>query len=177
MNPENPYAAPKTSFTELLSGSCSRDGKSVYVPAGHDLPPRCIVCNAPAQMPIKERTMYWHSPWLYLLIFVNIFIYGLIALIVRKKSKVSPGYCAVHQAARRNQMYWLLTPSVGLMVLGVGLLWFEQGPLGLVAFVLSLLFLILALIFSRTIRPVRIDKEGAKYAGCKEPFLASLESP
>lgn len=175
MNAGNPYEAPGSSVTEPVGGECLRDGKYVYVPSGYDLPPRCIICNEAAQMPIKERTMYWHSPWLYLLIIVNILVYALIALIVRKKTKVSPGYCADHKAARQRKINWFLVPSILLMLGGTGLMVYGPDSLGVFVFVLGFLLLIPAIIASNTIRPIRIEKSGAKYNGCKEPFLSSLK--
>ena len=55
MNDRNLYAPPKAAITEVKAGQCTREGKSVLVQAGSDLPPRCIVCNAPAQQPVKAK--------------------------------------------------------------------------------------------------------------------------
>ena len=66
MNIENPYAPPKAASVIDDNQDCRREGKYVFVPKGRDLPPRCIICNGAAVVPVKQKTMYWHSPWLYL---------------------------------------------------------------------------------------------------------------
>jgi hypothetical protein len=175
VNTNNPYAAPKSSVTTATHSECRRDGKHAFVPTGSDLPPRCIVCNDAAQTPIKERTLYWHSPWLYLLVLVNLLIYAVIALIFRSKTKVSPGYCATHLAARQRKINWFRIPAFLLMLGGIGIMVVDEPSSGIIVVVLGFLLVIPAIIVSNTFRAVRIDKSGAKFSGCKEPFLASLE--
>lgn len=103
MNIENPYQPPRSRTEIDNSQDCRREGKYAFVSKGRDLPPRCIICNAEAVMPIKQKTMYWHSPWLYFLILINILIYAFIAIFVRKKTKVSPGYCKAHRSSQEKE--------------------------------------------------------------------------
>jgi hypothetical protein len=84
MSEQNIYAPPRVKMGEIRESECTRDGKHVIVPTGSDLPPRCICCNAPAELPAKSVKVYWHSSFYYLLIPVNILLYlsrdrGLIA--------------------------------------------------------------------------------------------------
>lgn len=174
MTIENPYQSPRSRTEMDNSQDCRREGKYAFVPKGRDLPPRCIICNAEAATPIKQKTMYWHSPWLYFLILLNILIYAFIAIFVRKKTKVSPGYCKAHRSARRKKIYSFLGGSL-LFVCGGMFLVANQEPAGALAFVVAFLLLIPAIIISNRFRPVSIDNSGAKFAGCQEPFLDSLK--
>lgn len=84
MSIDNPYQPPRSRAVMDNSQDCRREGKYAFVPKGRDLPPRCIICNAEAVVPIKQKTMYWHSPWLYFLILLNILIYAFIAILNNK---------------------------------------------------------------------------------------------
>jgi hypothetical protein len=174
VNDENPYAAPKSNVRDVVDSACRRDGEFVFVPKGCALPGRCIICNEPAVLPSKSRKMYWHSPWLYVLVFLNIFVYALIALVVRKSTEVAPGYCAVHAGARRRKIYLFAVPSIVLMLAAPVMLFVAPGTLAALVFVAGFVLLIPGMIVSRTIWPKRIDPLGATFAGCKEPFLSSL---
>jgi len=171
----NPFAPPKAALVEPASGRCSRDGKWVVVDAGSDLPPRCIVCNAPAAEPIKSKKLYWHSPWFYLLILVNILVYVIVGLAVRKTVRVSPGLCEFHGARRRRRMLALAGGGIASLVAGGMLLQREiaGGAAGL--FTLAFILLVVAAFAGRKVYPRQITKEFARLGGCKEPFLASLE--
>lgn len=174
MNTENPYQPPRSRTEMDNSQDCRREGKYAFVPKGRDLPPRCIICNAEAVRPIKQKTLYWHAPWLYLLILLNIIIYAVTAILVRKETKVSPGYCKAHRSARRKKISAFLGGSA-LLVCGGILLVANQQPAGALAFVVALFLLIPAVILSNRFRPVSIDNSGAKFAGCETPFLDSLK--
>ncbi len=75
----NIYAAPKAQVGDNNGSDCARLGDLVVVPIGSDLPPRCIVCNAPAKTPVKKSNLYWHTPWLYLLLLFNLIVYAIVA--------------------------------------------------------------------------------------------------
>ncbi len=171
----NPYAPPKSAVADGLPGHCTRQGKFVIVPAGSDLPPRCIHCNAPAVLPVKKKKVYWHSPWIFLLLLLNVLLYLIVGLITRRSFQVSPGLCETHAAARRRRIgLWL---GGGVLALGAGWLLLEyQQDLGSgLAFALALVLFIGAAVATRTVYPKEITKTHARLAGCKEPFLASLD--
>jgi hypothetical protein len=175
MTDTNPYAPPKAELVDRNEGKCSRDGKNVIVGAGGDLPPRCIVCNAPVAHPIKSKKLYWHSPWLYLLILINILVYAIAGLIARKSVKVSAGLCEAHEARRKRRLFVLIGIGVALWVIGTAFLYYGQGPAATGTFVLSFLSLIGAVFAGRKVYALKITDEYARLGGCKEPFLASLE--
>lgn len=175
MTATNPYAPPKATLIEPIGERCVRDGKWVVVQTGSDLPPRCIVCNATVTAPIKSKKLYWHSPWLYLLILINILVYVLVGLIVRKTFRVSAGLCKAHAAKRQRRMFTLAGIGAASLVVAVMLLGRDIAGAATALFVLAFIFLVLAAIAGRKVYPREITKEYARLGGCKEPFLASLE--
>jgi hypothetical protein len=175
MNDTNPYATPKAALLETKDETCTREGKWVVVKTGSDLPPRCIICNAAVTTPIKRKTVYWHSPWLYLLILLNILVYVIVGLIFRKTFKVSAGLCKLHAAKRKKRILTFSGIGVASFVVAVLLFSREIAGVAIVFFVLALILLLFAAIVARTVYPREITKEYARLGGCKEPFLASLE--
>jgi hypothetical protein len=127
-------------------------------------------------MPIKLRKLSWHNPWLYLLILINILLYAIVALIVRKSAKASPGYCSHHKRARRNRLwlwfglsFWAAAASATFVVAHKEIFAFPM-------FLLSIVLLLPGLLATNILIAKDINKNFARYAGCKEPFLRSLEN-
>ena len=175
MNERNPYAPPKADVFEVAGTSCTRDGKLVIVMAGSDLPRRCIVCNAPAQLPIKTKKVYWHSQWIYLLFLINALLYVVVGVIARKSFKVSAGLCERHTAQRKRRVLLLLGYGLGASVVGGILMNQEQELVAVCLFVVALVSLVGSALTARRVYARKITKEYARLAGCKEPFLASLK--
>ncbi len=172
----NPYAPPKSFVADVKQVTgCRREGKFVVIPEGSDLPPRCIICNDAVTLPVKTSKIYWHTPWLYLLL-VNIIVFAITALVARKSFAVSPGLCVPHASIRRRRLGGglLAGAAVGL-VGGTLMLMCDAVPGGLIAFGLAFVLLVVAGFTSRKVYPKNITKEYARIGGCKEPFLASLE--
>lgn len=170
----NPYAPPRAALDSGGSGGVWRLGKSVVMHLGAELPHRCVKCNAPAEEPIKERTLYWHTPALYLIALVALLIYAIVALIVRKKATVAPGLCTTH---RKRRNLWIavgcLGPVAGLALAiqaGTG-----DNCGGMAAGILLLLVsLVTALLMARIVYAERIEGDYVRLRGCGEAFLASL---
>lgn len=175
MSENNLYAPPKANLIDVKTGECTRDGKLVVVAVGSDLPPRCIVCNAPLTSPIKSKKLYWHNPWIYLLFLINIFIYLVVAVIARKTVKVSAGLCEEHASRRKRRILSLLGGAAVSLVAAVMSLTHELDLAAFILFILAFIFLVSAGIAGRKLYPRKITKKYARLAGCKEPFLASLE--
>lgn len=174
MTERNLFAPPKAAVAEVKPTHCTRDGKTVIVPVGSDLPPRCIVCNAPAHTPIKKKKVYWHSPGWYLLILINVILYAVIGMFVRKSFEVSPGLCEQHATARKRRLYGFLRAGAAALV-AWGVMLHLDHPAAVLAFVVAVLLLIPTLFVARTVYAKKITTEYAQLSGCKEPFLASLD--
>lgn len=173
MNEFNPYAAPASSAIDASPGGDDgtfwRDGDELLVRPGADLPKYCVKCGRPARE-YRQRVFYWHSPWLYLLILLHMFIYVIVAVIVRKPAAHRVGLCLEHGRRRRNfvVMAWLsLVPlAAGFLAGGAAMI-----SLGMLAFVVLLLWGLLGM---RILNPRRIDTELAVYRGAATAFLARL---
>src|SRR5262249_43785371 len=144
--------------------------------SGGALPARCVKCNADALQPIKERTLYWHHPAWFALVLVNVILYAIVALVVRKKAKLKLGLCVGHKR-RRTIFLWigwggfflsLLTAFAGISV--------DLGPLALIGLLGILVFIVAGIAGSGIAAPSKITKEEIRLRGCGRPFLDSLES-
>src|SRR5205085_3670359 len=98
------------------------------------LPDRCVKCNAPAHGQRLRRNLYWHSSYLYLLLLLNLLIYLIVAIIVRKRAKVEIGLCDSH----RHQRWLAITLAwfgflggIGMLIAGAANDWPVLGLLGL----------------------------------------------
>jgi hypothetical protein len=173
--PLNPYAPPASVVTDMAGSDCWRDGRYVVLRRGSDLPPRCVRCNAPALQPVKQRRFYWYSPLLYILLFINVLLFAIVALVVRKSEKASPGLCAGHDRRRRRA----LTAAVLVFTGGMALLGAGGAYGGNAALILSgLLVLLAALVVIATVAALptaaRIDKHYLRLRGCGPLFRDSL---
>lgn len=146
----------------------------MLVPKGCDLPPRCIICNQATDKPAKTRKIYWHTPWLYLLILLHILIYAVAALIVRKKIELSPALCPEHSKKRNRRLFVAVVLMITSVVAGVVLL-DANSNLGAPIIVVGILASLLILIFTRLLVATKMTPEHSLVKGCKEPFLESLE--
>jgi len=163
----NPYSPPKAALEAHAHGEYWRDGKNVMCRPGSTLPPRCVKCNEPALQPMKARKLYWHHSAWYLFVFVNIVIYVIVAMIVRRKAVVTYGICAKH----RNRRWLFIAIGWGGVALGVLLILANAA----VALILMLVAMLTGLFGSRLAYPTRITKEEVRLGGCGEAFLDSIE--
>ncbi|MBL8297583.1 MAG: hypothetical protein JNN30_04460 [Rhodanobacteraceae bacterium] len=174
----NPYAPPRarlsTRTPAMNESQAWREGDlAVLAPLGQ-LPPHCIRCAADAEQPIKERTVYWHTPWLYLLILISPLIYLIVALIARKRARVSPGLCSEHRTQRHHVVVGCLLASlagIGLLVSGISA---SNSGIGLLGGFTLLAAIIFFLVKGRLVYATRIDANRIELKGCSEAFLASL---
>lgn len=108
----NPYAPPQSNvqstveaspgmFSMFNGGGVWRTGDLLVMQKGAVLPNRCLICNQPASVQFPKK-MYWHSPWVYVLILLNLFIYLIAAVIVRKKADVVLPLCGEHAEKRKR---------------------------------------------------------------------------
>jgi hypothetical protein len=172
----NPYASPQSAIIEQVDRSkCRREGKSViYVAVGGDLPLRCVKCNAPAKLPAKTRTFYWHASGWYLLILLNLIIYAVVASIVRKKIRLSPGLCVEHSKRRNVLRYGSLSVFALALLSGIGAIGQDLGLVAACSFITALVALIVCFYGSRTIYPIEINERGVRMKGFGRKFLDSF---
>lgn len=141
-------------------------------------PPVCIKCGAAVTTQPAVKPFYWHPPAWYLLILVNLLVYVVVAMIVRKRFDVAVPLCDAH-LARRRTLRWtaggLLAASAALFAVTFVLGKDGPEPFTCVGSVLSFFasFIVFA-VGERTLLPKRIDEESAEFGGVCNAFLAKL---
>ncbi|WP_028452971.1 hypothetical protein [Chitinilyticum aquatile] len=173
----NPYAPPESSLENSYTPSSQpvwRKGKMVIMSPGAALPHCCVKCNATLPKPPKPRTLYWHHPLLYLLIFVQIVVYAIVAMIVRKKVSVAAGLCPAH---RKRQLLGIALALGGL----AGGFWLTasafsngQNLLGALGILLIVGGIFGGFLMARVVYAVRIDATEIRLRGFGKAFLDSL---
>jgi hypothetical protein len=154
-----------------------RQGNQLVMTKDAQLPYVCIKTNQPADAWLR-RNLYWHRPWIYVLILVSIWIYIIVALIVRQTAKIQVPLCRERIVRRRWGIAaaWLGVVAGGaLMVIG-----FREAQAGsfvwlaLIGLILLLLCAIGGAIFTRIVAPARITKDYVWLKGVHPAYLASL---
>jgi hypothetical protein len=160
--------------TAAFKNAAWRDGRKVMTHNKQSLPPRCYKCNAPVSGPPLKRKLYWHPPGYYLLIFVQIFIYIIVAIIVRKQASVELYLCAHHVRRRR----YFIAGGWGGSVLAIGIISagiMEQiGALTAVGFIILAAAIGAGLFGAALTRATRIQGDTVWLIGSGKEFLASL---
>jgi len=171
----NRYAPPKAVVEDRDDGSAMwREGKVLVLPKDARFPHRCIKCNAPSVAPMRRCSLTWHSPWLYLLIFLAVLLYAIVAMIVRKRAVVHVGLCERHQ----KRVLWGRIIGWGglaveLLLVGASLALVEPGY-ALAALALLAPWMIATIVVNRLVLPQRIDDRYVRLKGCGPDFLRSL---
>lgn len=174
----NPYAAPRADFNVGLAthgaGGFRRNGALLITSREVTLPPRCVKCNAPVDGPLKRKRYYWHHPAIFALVLLNLLLYAIVALIVRRRADVTFGLCQVHRGKRNRAIVAGLLGiclSIGLMMGAIA----QRLPiLALVGILGIVASIVVSATLARALLPTRIDKVSAQFKGCGEGFLASL---
>jgi hypothetical protein len=124
---------------------------------------------------MKSRWLYWHHSAWYLLVLINVLIYVVVALVVRRRAKVAVGLCSRHRLRRRVflSIGWGGF-AFGLAVI-VAALSNSEGALALGVLII-LVAAIVGIFGSRVTYPSKITKEEVRLSGCGAPFLDSVES-
>ena len=179
MDRHNPYAPSHASLKQDDNlgrrNEARRDGKWVVMPLEASLPRRCVKCNGEADEPTKQRTLYWHPGWVYLLLFVALLIFIIVAIVTRKKAVVDPGLCREHKRARVNAIAtaWVgvfVAFSLPFMFAGTEYI----GPAIWACVLLLIAVIVYAMVHGRVVYAKRIDDEEVRLGGCGEAFRDSL---
>lgn len=101
-----PIAAP---VNPDYQNAIFQDGRLLAVHRQATFPDRCLKSNEPTQQRLK-RTLYWHHPLVYLVLLVNIIVYAIVAMAVRKTAvlyiPLAPRYKSIR--LRNMLIAWLL---------------------------------------------------------------------
>jgi hypothetical protein len=159
---------------QLGSAGVWRSRKQLVVALDAALPERCVKCNVATTGPRLKRALYWHHPAVYLVILLNLLIYAIVAMSVRKRVTLFIGLCPEHRRTRKMAILtaWLLVLlGVGGFVAGIS---YEQG-LGIIGgIVLFIGGAIYGTMRGRVIAARKIDKQHAWIGGVCQEYLAEL---
>jgi MFS family permease len=178
----NPYAPPKADLSfgpDPESNGVWRDAALLVMTKKASLPDRCLKCNEPADGWTLKRKLMWHPQYWYLLIFFNLIIYAIVAMIVRHTAVVMVPLCADHRRRRRRAIAvgWLLSiAGIVAFILGVAIGEQYSGLIALGASILFLVGLIYGLVGAQTAVPHKIDKRFVWLKKVHPAFLAGLPS-
>ncbi|MBX9401292.1 hypothetical protein K4L06_08190 [Lysobacter sp. BMK333-48F3] len=173
----NPYEAPQSAFAAQAEDDRNgpwRDGADLVVRHDARLPQRCIKCNAPSGA-LKRRRYYWHNGGYYLLILINLLVYALVAVLVRKKTHLSAGLCEQH--GRRRTLGLSLATGLFLIATGIFVAALVRGggpELFALAVVALLASIVAGMSLARLVHPKRISERYARFGGCGRAFLDTL---
>ncbi len=110
---DNPYAPPIGARASRIpsdaAGDIFRDGGFLVARDGTPFPDRCVRCNHAAEGFRLKKTFYWHPPNWYALVLLNLLIYAIVAMVVRKKASFEVALCPRHRSRRR----WCITAGIG----------------------------------------------------------------
>jgi hypothetical protein len=155
------------------NGTAWRDGKKVVVHDKACLPQRCVKCNAETSEPAFKRKLYWHHPAYFLLIFINVLLYLIVAIIIRKRGSAEIYMCAHHRARRR----WFLAGLWLGMILALVLIivgWANANTWIILLGVLTIIAAAVSGMASSVVRTARIANGNIWLTGAGKNFLASL---
>ncbi len=153
-----------------------RDGKRLVVPRGAALPAYCIKCGRPVEgAPIKSDYS-WHSRWLFLLILLNLLIYILAALLVRKKMALLIPVCEEHRRLHQRRRWIGIGLLLGFIPGGVLVGSLDGGGWGWLAGFVLLVAAVVYLQRANLLAPKRISDQEGIFRGAGEAFLSQLPS-
>jgi len=141
------------------------------------LPPgMCIRCGAAADGKPVTKWYYWHNPALYLLIFLGLLIYAIVALVVRKRMKVTVPLC-LQPAKKRSiavTLAWIL-PLVGIAdAVILPQLNVDGGMVALISIALVLTGIVIWSVVASPIRPRKIDDLRGEFGGFCNAYLMQI---
>jgi hypothetical protein len=183
----NPYASPQEPgalMAELVGPGSPfaglwRQGNLLVMHKQAPLPDICLKSNLPSQRRLKRR-LAWHSPALYLLIFLHVFIYIIVAMIVRKSATINIPLTQEWYSRRHRRMAFSWG-AIGLCVFVAGMCIsaMDQHPIAPLAFIASVLaaigFAIYGLYSCQLVGARRMTDDYIWLKGVHPEFLDRLE--
>jgi hypothetical protein len=173
-------AAAAAALPVMPAAAC-RQGDKLIVPKGAPLPNYCVKCGQPVTGELFKKTFYWHNPWLFLLVLVNILVYAIVSMILRKRADLALPLCDDHRQRRKNLLIATWVLGLGFIPGGIlaGSLIHDSDTAVGVGLLTGFLLLIAAFVtggMSAVLRPREITDSSATFSGACEQFLSLLPS-
>ncbi|MBM4341802.1 MAG: hypothetical protein FJ100_00290 [Deltaproteobacteria bacterium] len=175
----NPYAPPAVDSRLGVFDPTGvwRDGDHLVWRLGAQWPDRCLRCNGPVTRRYR-RELYWHAAGWYLVLLLGPIPYIVVALLVRRRTRIEVGLCREHADARTNR----LLAAWGAFVLGLVAMVSGCSARGgsaaaqlLGGLALVLGGLVAVAVVGPLVRVVRIDRDQARAAGVAGEYLDDLD--
>ncbi|MFB2938444.1 hypothetical protein ACE1B6_24620 [Aerosakkonemataceae cyanobacterium BLCC-F154] len=155
-----------------------RSGNLLVMRKDAQLPDRCIKTNRPANGKRFRANLYWHHPAVYLLVLINLLVYVVVALIVRKNAIVYVGVTEeVLQKRNRTILGAWIVGIIGVFLLfapGFTQLETLSNQLQILGFILILGGLFWGIMGANIVSPAKIDDDYIWLRGVCREYLASL---
>lgn len=164
-------------FGSLDDAGCYRSGGLVVLPAGGELPQRCVVCNDPCDARTEIKVQRGDGTVLPagLALIVSIFQ----GLAGPKPQVVHAGLCATHLRKRRNHRIAAVASMLAALPFFLAPALDPSGKLWPILILPALVLMILAVIFARRSQVLQVSHTDHRntYLICSQPFLLSLAQP
>ena len=87
-----------------------RSTKFLVMNKDAELPHQCVKCNAPGHGGKLKRRLFWHPPWIYVLIPAGLLVYAIVATVIGKRAQIQISLCQKHWRIRTRDVLitWLL---------------------------------------------------------------------
>ncbi len=161
-----------------VEGACSAyaDGKLLVVLGDGELPRRCVCCNGPATGAMR-RKFVWYPPWVNLLLLPGLVFAFIAVLFLQRQMSLEVPLCGAHQRRRRWRvlgcMAWMFASVFAIPVVAS-----QRGGLAMAVSFVGVVSFLAALacghLWWMVLSPRRITKDGGRFHGASEAFLASL---
>lgn len=157
-----------------LAGGYWRTNNQLVTSSETPLPDRCVRCNAPANGFRLKRKFNWHPPAYFLLLFLNLLIYAIVAMSVRKTATLHIGLCETHRARRKQGIIVGWTGALAGIGLIIGAVSAGSGIMGLAGAALLLGAMIYGAVTGAGVNPAKITKDYIWLKGVNREYLADL---
>ncbi|HEV7475589.1 MAG TPA: hypothetical protein VGN90_16155 [Pyrinomonadaceae bacterium] len=169
------YVLPPPPSVGLPLTGIWRDKQTLVMSKEAQLPQRCVKCNAVTNGRMT-RKLSWHHPAIFAVLLVNLLVYLIVAMIVRKRATVEIGLCDEHRAKRQTYIWITLV----LVMLGFGgfvvAIMAEDGLPALVGLLLLLASLVFGVFAIRLVSPSKIDERFVWLRGVHSDYLNQFPS-
>lgn len=169
-----PYPAPTNTFG-LAKDFYTRDGE-LYVQNRTQLPMFCVESGVPiTKEDMKVKEFHYCSPWVYLLLLLNLIVLLVVYFVVRKSCSVGFGLAPeIRQKYKKRFLYKCLFAAVSVTVFVVSAI--LEFPIGVVVGgVASLIALFLSVVGNLKFRVTGHEGGTFSFKGCSRDFLDQVE--
>ncbi|WP_386340320.1 hypothetical protein O4D10_01120 [Xanthomonas citri pv. citri] len=165
---------PPSLYLPPANGDVWREGDVLVCTAGANLPPRCVKCNAPDDMPPRRYIFHWHHPVIYAALLLGVLPYVILAIALRKRSAHVLTLCAQHERRRARYVAVAMVSVLALLVCGLSI---DSPFRWLIGAGVMAALLLVGRLGARVLWPTRVDHARARYLGACDAFLSDLPPP